>query len=79
MKIPEYSFCEHALATAFSPWHIRKLTDEGQKCGGGADTLALCGREVCWDLAVTIYDHHLVRNCCKTCRDVYINLTCKKG
>jgi hypothetical protein len=46
----EYSFCETATAGAKTPWHIRVLTAKGRKLGGGADTPALCGREVSWDL-----------------------------
>jgi hypothetical protein len=71
---PEYSFCEFVSATPFSKWHIRLLTEKGQKFGGGADTLALCGRAVSWDLNVTITEHHLVHQSCSTCRDVYLNL-----
>lgn len=46
----EFAFCESVHATSTSPWHIRKLTDQGLKTGGGADTKALCGREVSWDV-----------------------------
>jgi len=46
----EFAFCESVTATSTSPWHIRKLTDQGLKTGGGADTKALCGREVSWDV-----------------------------
>jgi hypothetical protein len=45
-----YSYCEPVTATGTSPWHIRRLTEAGRKLGGGADTPALCGREVSWDL-----------------------------
>lgn len=40
----QYSFCESDYATSISPWCIRKLTDQGQKPGGGIDTPSLCGR-----------------------------------
>lgn len=46
----EFAFCESIHATSTSPWHIRKLTDQGLKLSGGADTKALCGREVSWDV-----------------------------
>lgn len=46
----DYSYCESVTATGTSPWHIRRLTEIGRKLGGGADTPALCGREVSWDL-----------------------------
>lgn len=49
-----YSFCEAVTASGASPWHIRKLTQAGRKLGGGADTLALCGRKVSWDLSVPV-------------------------
>lgn len=52
--VDEFSFCESMHATGTSPWHIRKLTAQGRKLGGGADTVALCGREVAWDLEVKV-------------------------
>lgn len=44
------SYCETATAGPRSTWHIRLLTAAGKKMNGGADTPALCGREVAWDL-----------------------------
>jgi len=35
--------------------------------GGGADTLSLCGRNVCWDLEVELTDFNLRENSCKEC------------
>lgn len=67
-----YSFCESVTAGPSSPWHIRILTDKGQKLGGGADTKALCGREVCWDLKAVIDAHHLDKNTCKKCLEEYV-------
>ena len=67
----KYSFCECVEATSYSKWHIRKLTEIGRKLGGGADTLALCGRKVCWDLNVRITHFHLEYNACKKCREIY--------
>jgi len=64
-----YSFCENCHAGPFSKWHIRPLTDKGKKLGGGADTLALCGKKVHWDKGVEFSFHHLEKNCCKKCRD----------
>lgn len=66
----EYRFCESAWATGVSPWHIRPLTDKGPKLGGGADTKALCGRVVAWDLEVDLTDHHL-SHCCRACSSAY--------
>ena len=62
----EFSFCETATASSISPWHIRKLTVYGKKYGGGADTPALCGIKVSWDLEVKIDDLHL-QHACKKC------------
>lgn len=43
----EFSYCETIAAYK---WHIRQLTDKGRKLGGGADTNALCGAPVKWDV-----------------------------
>lgn len=48
---PRYSLCERVTATGTSPHHIRILTDAGMFKGGGADTLALCGAKVAWDVS----------------------------
>jgi hypothetical protein len=64
----EFAFCESVYATSTSPWHIRKLTDKGLKLSGGADTKALCGLEVCWDLGVEIDPLYLIQpDCCAKC------------
>jgi len=68
----KFAFCEIQYATATSPWHIRQLTDSGLKLGGGADTKALCGRKVAWDLKVEINHHHLQFNCCRQCVQAFI-------
>jgi len=65
-----FSFCETVWATGTSPWHIRRLTDVGRKPGGGADTPALCGRQVAWDLEVEITEHHL-GHACQACVAAY--------
>ena len=62
----KFAFCETRYATGTNPWHIRQLTDQGLKLSGSADTKALCGRKVAWDLAVDITPHHL-SNCCPKC------------
>lgn len=49
-----YSLCETVTATGSSRRHIRQLTAKGQKLSGGADTIALCGRAVAWDLGTPI-------------------------
>ena len=48
---PTFAYCETVGATPWSPNHIRKVTT-GLKTGGGADTPALCGRDLHggWDI-----------------------------
>jgi len=65
-----YSFCETMFAVV-SPWHIRKLTSKGKMLGGGADTPALCNRNVAWDINVEMTSFHLNNNCCKNCKAIY--------
>jgi len=67
----KYSFCETVTAGPNTPWHIRSLSEQGQKLGGGADTPALCGRKVAWDLAVEITESHLT-HCCRRCQIEYL-------
>ena len=52
--------CETVAAITI---HLRPLGDAGPKYGGGADTLALCGAKVSWDLQC---DTEQAR--CQTCR-----------
>jgi hypothetical protein len=70
VKVPEFSFCEASTASNFTPWHIRKLSRAGKKLQGGADSAALCGREVDWDLKTEINQHQL-QNACVKCYRVY--------
>ena len=63
----KYSFCEPVYAGPLDRWHIRKLTDKGEKLGGGADTPSLCGKQVHWDLGVTLTEYHLAHNACLKC------------
>jgi hypothetical protein len=73
MNTPEkrYAFCETLVAGG--TWHIRELTAGGEKFGGGADSLALCGREVCWDLQSPIVSRLLeLSNCCKKCTGLFV-------
>ena len=65
----KYSFCESSHAGSFTPWHIRKLTKIGRKLGGGADTPALCGRKVAWDLSWV--PHNNLKSSCKKCVEIY--------
>jgi hypothetical protein len=67
----DYAFCEAITASGSSPWHIRKLTKNGLYLGGGTDTPALCGRVVCFDLAVpvTIQRNYSI---CKKCLGDYL-------
>ena len=75
--VEKFSFCETAYATGTSPWHIRKLTDKGRKLGGGADTVALCGREVAWDLEVEV-TQELGDFVCSKCVDEFQPLSIKR-
>jgi hypothetical protein len=75
---PEYSFCETVTAGATTSWHLRKLTDIGRKLGGGADTPALCGRKISWDLTVVvrrfeIASGRIAPKVCRECRRAYLN------
>ena len=69
-KYTDYSFCETAHATGSSPWHIRKLTSAGKKLGGGADTPALCGRKVAWDIKANI-NEFAIKYACAHCQDAF--------
>lgn len=63
-----YTFCESAGASGISAWHIRQLSKQGLKLGGGADTLSLCGKKMCWDLGnIKMTDFHVRHNCCEKC------------
>lgn len=66
MKTIQFSFCETATATSSSPWHIRQLTEKGPKFGGGADSPALCGRQVAWDIDVPVAWQEM-DHCCHKC------------
>ena len=68
--ITDYAFCEAATASGSTPWHIRPLTAAGKKLSGGADTPALCGRIVAWDIAVRIVETSLA-TACPRCRLKY--------
>ena len=63
----KYSFCENVHAGPCSRWHIRKLSDKGKKFGGGADTSALCEKQVHWDVNVELTIYHLDHNTCPKC------------
>jgi hypothetical protein len=63
-----YFFCERAYAGALTPWHIRPVGDKGRCPGGGADTVALCGREVSWDVSCEVTAESLQRvEPCRRC------------
>lgn len=47
---PRYAFCENVTASSSSPIHLRVLSGLGLRVNGGADTMALCGNHVAWDL-----------------------------
>jgi hypothetical protein len=66
----DYRYCEPAMASSRSRWHIRPLTEKGPRYGGGADTTALCGTVVAWDLEVRVDEKHF-RGCCCECVRLY--------
>lgn len=70
MRTPAYSFCETVHAGAATPWHIRELTAIGRKLGGGADTLALCGTKVSWDVTAPV-DGPALASACTRCIEIY--------
>jgi hypothetical protein len=70
----KFAFCETDTAGGGSPWHIRELTGRGKKLGGGADTPALCGRKVSWDLRPDVNELQL-RGACVACAQIYRNRT----
>jgi hypothetical protein len=65
----KYSYCETITASATTPWHIRQLTKKGQMFGGGADTLALCGCKVAWDLVSTCAN---LSHVCRRCAELFV-------
>jgi hypothetical protein len=72
----KFAFCETALATGTSPWHIRQLGPRGARPGGGTDTPALCGRPVSWDVRMKVSDRPAIalghqRGACKECALIY--------
>jgi hypothetical protein len=69
-EVPPHSFCETVTSGRTARWHIRPLTYKGKMLGGGADTLALCGRKVAWDLGVEITEGHL-KHSCFACVEIY--------
>ena len=60
-----FRFCEPSWVGTSPPWHIRRLSEAGEKLGGGADTPALCGLYLNrgWDLKVKITEGHLEHSC----------------
>jgi len=66
----EYAYCESIHASGSSRWHIRRLTAAGRKLGGGADTPALCGLTVAWDIGVVVGEWHN-KYACPKCWKAY--------
>ena len=64
------SLCESVHAGPVAPWHLRRLTANGPKYGGGIDTECFCGHArppYGWDLEVKITQHHLDQNTSPLC------------
>lgn len=68
-----YALCESVHAGPDWPWHIRPVNQNGLHLGGGANTPALCGRTVAWDLDVPITRQHLA-HACPRCAEEYQKL-----
>lgn len=77
-KSAAYSFCESVGASGRSPWHIRRLTEAGQKFGGGIDTPMLCRdkRVSGWDLRGEVTPATVARDfTCRLCQQAYARET----
>lgn len=68
--MPDYAYCETITAGSTTPWHVRELTAKGKRLSGGADTRALCGRQVSWDLNIDMEPNGADRRCCKLCLEI---------
>jgi hypothetical protein len=70
-----YSFCKTASVASMSStkFHIRRLTRAGQKLSGGADSPALCGRAVSWDVTTPLDAYSAIEFACLTCREAYFD------
>jgi hypothetical protein len=75
----DLSYCESVWAGPTSPNHIRVFAEQGLMAGGGANTPALCGSEVSWDLrAITnlaeleqrIANAHETNRVCAKCTEL---------
>jgi hypothetical protein len=70
-----YSYCESVHATSTSPWHIRRLDEQGQKLGGGITTRSLCGLvKQGWDLQPSLQPSHNQHTCIE-CLAEYLRQT----
>lgn len=69
-----YFFCETSTASGETPWHIRKAGPKGECLGGGADTPALCGRVVAWDVQLEVAPKTIDRvKPCVRCAEMFAN------
>lgn len=51
------SYCEPVVGNASNTWHLRRLSADGRKLGGGVDSPSLCGRVEegrGWDIDVPV-------------------------
>lgn len=71
-----YAFCESVGASGSSSIHIRILSAQGRFVGGGADTPALCGRVMAWDLEGPVSEDVVAhRSTCPSCRLIWRDST----
>lgn len=70
-----YAFCEPVTAASFTAIHIRRLGVRGLRLTGGADTPALCGRSVNWDVPGMITPDAIEdERTCHVCREKFEEL-----
>lgn len=60
-------YCEPVWASSLARWHIRRITETGLHTGGGADTKALCGLEVSWDIFPIATNPYALKSSCPEC------------
>lgn len=71
LRGPRFSLCETVTAASTSTLHIRLLTGRGMLLSGSADTPALCGQEVEWDVLGDPEDEAVRRSVCRNCLRVW--------
>lgn len=76
---PRFVLCETVTAASLSVLHVRILSGRGMQVSGSADTPALCGREVEWDVAGQPDDETLRNDVCPNCLAIWRRATRRLG